>query len=339
MSLEHSWKLNREKHISFLKRCLDSLPHSTGSLDTIRLTVAFFAISGLELLDALDTVLKEKDKSDIIKWIYAQQITRENGPGAYGFRVAAANGRDNGYDYGHIAMTYSSLATLVVLGDDLSQVDRESITSRLKELQLENGSFAAVLGSENDIRFVYCACVICHLLNDWSAIDVERATSFISSSLTYEGAFGQGPGCEAHGGSTYCAVASLVLMNTVNKVLDDKSVKRVIRWCLMKQVGGFQGRPNKDADTCYSFWIGATLKLLDAYQFVNIQDNIDFVLATEHHRVGGLAKHPDNFPDFLHTFLGLSGLALIEQSSQLIAVDAALNVSQRSSSRLMAKNN
>ena len=33
--------------------------------------------------------------------------------------------------------------------------------------------------------------------------------------------------------------------------------------------GGFQGRCNKDADTCYSFWIGGTLDMLGAFDMVD----------------------------------------------------------------------
>ena len=32
-----------------------------------------------------------------------------------------------------------------------------------------------------------------------------------------------------------------------------------MRWLLNRQCPGFQGRPNKDPDTCYSFWVGASL--------------------------------------------------------------------------------
>ena len=39
-------------------------------------------------------------------------------------------------DSGHLAMTYTALATLVILGDNLSRVDRVSITTGLKEMQI-----------------------------------------------------------------------------------------------------------------------------------------------------------------------------------------------------------
>lgn len=38
--------------------------------------------------------------------------------------------------------------------------------------------------------------------------------------------------------------------------------ERLVRWLVERQSGGgLQGRPNKPPDTCYTFWIGATLKV------------------------------------------------------------------------------
>jgi len=37
-----------------------------------RMTIAFFAISGLDMLNALETI--DADKANIIEWIYAFQI-------------------------------------------------------------------------------------------------------------------------------------------------------------------------------------------------------------------------------------------------------------------------
>lgn len=43
------------------------------------------------------------------------------------------------YNYSHIAMTYTALATLITLGDDLSKVNKPAIVKSLKELQLDKG--------------------------------------------------------------------------------------------------------------------------------------------------------------------------------------------------------
>jgi len=51
---------------------LQVLPGRYASLDTNRMTMAFFGISGLDLLSALDDV--RIPRQDMIEWIYALQI-------------------------------------------------------------------------------------------------------------------------------------------------------------------------------------------------------------------------------------------------------------------------
>lgn len=36
--------------------------------------------------------------------------------------------------------------------------------------------------SENDMRFVYCACCISYMLQDWSGIDIEKTFNYINNS-------------------------------------------------------------------------------------------------------------------------------------------------------------
>ena len=46
------------------------------------------------------------------------------------------------------------------------------------------GSFSCVPeGSETDMRFVYCACCVSYMLNDWSGMDREKTISYIINSL------------------------------------------------------------------------------------------------------------------------------------------------------------
>lgn len=48
----------------------------------------------------------------------------------------------------------------------------------------------------------------------------------------------QAPQLESHGGSTYCAVASLQLLGVQDAVLDRD---RLLRWCVNRQAKGFHG--------------------------------------------------------------------------------------------------
>jgi len=43
------------------------------------------------------------------------------------------------YDSGHIAMTYTALLSLVILGDDLSRVNKSAVIAGLRQLQLVDG--------------------------------------------------------------------------------------------------------------------------------------------------------------------------------------------------------
>ncbi|CAH1796387.1 unnamed protein product [Owenia fusiformis] len=344
MADENSEKFLREKHIKFFCRCLQVLPDRYASLDTSRMTVAFFGLSGLDLLNGLDAI--EKDKENIIDWIYSLQVLpdeNESNLDLCGFRGSSTigdpyspNARTQAsipYDSGHIAMTYTAIASLLILGDDLSRVNKKAVLTGLKKLQLEDGSFQPTPeGSENDMRFVYCACCISYMLNDCSGVNFEKAIDYIRKSLSYEGAFGQGPGGEAHGGSTFCAVASLVLMDKLD-VLSPREVENLKRWCILRQQSGFQGRPNKPVDTCYSFWVGATLKLLGCYSWVDCKLNRTFVLGTQGTVTGGFAKWPDNSPDALHAYFGVCGLSLMEEES-IQAMHAALNISQSAADHL-----
>ena len=92
---------------------------------------------------------------------------------------------------------------------------------------------------------------------------------------------------------------------------------------------GFCGRPNKPSDTCYTFWVGATLKLLRPFEEVEdfIAGSTSFVLETQDSVIGGLSKWVDNTPDPLHTYLGLGGLALAGYEG-LADFDPALNVTK-----------
>ena len=63
-------------------------------------------------------------------------------------------------------------------------------------------------------------------------------------------------------GSTYCCIAALSMLGALPVENRDDTV----RWLASRQInsddrnhGGFNGRVNKPADTCYSFWVGGAM--------------------------------------------------------------------------------
>ncbi|KAG9487925.1 hypothetical protein GDO78_007626 [Eleutherodactylus coqui] len=247
------------------------------------------------MLDSLHVV----NKAEIIEWLYSLQVLptedKSNldrcgfrGSSCLGlpFNPSKGHGIYHPYDSGHIAMTYTALSSLLILGDDLGLVNKEACLAGLRALQLPDGRYS------------------------------------------YENALGQGAGLEAHGGSTFCGIASLCLMGKLEDVFSEKELNRIRRWCILRQQNGFHGRPNKPVDTCYSFWVGATLTLLDIFKYTNFERNRNFILSTQDRLVGGFAKWPDSHPDALHAYFGICGLSLMGESG-INEVHPALNVSLR----------
>jgi geranylgeranyl transferase type-1 subunit beta len=232
-------------------------------------------------------------------------------------------------------MTYTALAILLMCGDDFSRVNKKSIIKAISNLQKSNGSFSCLYGdSESDMRFVYCAAAICYMLNDFSGIDIDKAVKYILSSQSYDSAIGQGPGNESHGGSTYCAVAALELMGRLHEL---PRKDKLIKWCIERQISGFQGRINKPADTCYSFWIGATLGIfgkVDLIEFTNLKG---FILSCEQFH-GGFSKSEDVYADVLHTYMSLCGLSIIGEPN-LKKIHYALGFSQDAVNHLKKNSN
>lgn len=261
------------------------------------------------------------------------------------------------YDHSHLAMTYVALCTLAALGDDLSRVNKAAILQTLHSLQKDDGSFVAISSNycnddpesarqaaaekeddDCDLRFMYTAIVIWYLLADrdgaesHQVINIESATSYILSCISYDGALGLTPGREGHGGSTFCGIASLYLMGVLDEVMAREELRGwkedLIHWCVTRQYplpkrkgddngycyedndpAGMQGRPNKLEDTCYSYWIGGTLHLLSESHLLDGWALRDYVLTCQS-PYGGFGKVVGAMPDLLHSFYSLAWLAL-----------------------------
>ncbi|CAM9212397.1 unnamed protein product [Discosporangium mesarthrocarpum] len=175
-----------------------------------------------------------------------------------------------------------------------------------------------------DLRFTYCACAVSSMLGDWSGVNRSTTVGYILNCFGFDGGCGLVPGGESHGGSTYCAVASLALMGELPNISEER------REGLDE---GFQGRPNKDSDTCHSFWVGATLSILGELSLVDIPRVRSFHLACQDTILGGFSKMPHSLPDLIHSFYSLCWLGIAEESG-LEPVDCVHGVSQRTAAAL-----
>jgi geranylgeranyl transferase type-1 subunit beta len=116
-----------------------------------------------------------------------------------GYKFGEKSRKVNKHHCANIIVTFYCMCALKTLGDDFSRINKKALLTAIKALQQKDGSF---YGSPQeltpDMRFSYCAIAVCAFLNDFSVIDIEKATQWILSCQTYEGGFGQEPGTEAH---------------------------------------------------------------------------------------------------------------------------------------------
>lgn len=137
--------------------------------------LAYFIISALDLLDALNTVSTQHERRDYVNWIYRCQHP-DGGfrmwPGTdFGERATRENAQ---WDPANIPATYFALAALLILDDDFQRLKRTQCLLWLQKMQRKDGSFGETLVNGTieggrDPRFGYCATGIRHILRGDSA--------------------------------------------------------------------------------------------------------------------------------------------------------------------------
>jgi geranylgeranyl transferase type-1 subunit beta len=160
------------------------------------MSLAFFIISALDLLGALETSITAEDKAGYIDWIYRCQLPDGGFRGSPGTDFGHLAGVENAvWDPANISATYFALFMLLILRDDLKRVKRIDCLKWLTKLQRSDGSFGQTLGPDDsveggfDTRFGYLAMAVRWTLRNLSGygtedppdVDAERLAQCISN--------------------------------------------------------------------------------------------------------------------------------------------------------------
>ena len=151
---------------------------------------------------------------------------------------------------------------------DLSQLPTEEIANFIASLQQEDGSFVGDQWGEVDTRFSYCALSALSLLSKMDRINVPKAVEYIASCQNLDGGFGSMRGAESHAGQVFCCVGALSIAKSLHVIRHPD----LLGWWLAERQcdsGGLNGRPEKQADVCYSWWILSVLSILGRMDWIN----------------------------------------------------------------------
>lgn len=258
----------------------------------------------------------ESHRKPIVDWVFD---CYDPAQGGFGGNV--------GHD-AHLLYTLSALQILAMADRlDDPRLDREAVVGFVASLQQSDGSFAGDEWGEVDTRFSYCALSALSILgalpdddtrtcadassssNEKPTIDVQKAALYVSSCRNFDGGFGSVPGAESHAGQIFCCVGALSIARSLHLLDCD-----LLCWWLAERQcdsGGLNGRPEKQADVCYSWWILSALSILGRTDWINSDKLAAFILRCQDDDDGGIADRPNDMPDVFHTFFGIAGLSLL----------------------------
>lgn len=306
-----------EKHVSYitsLAKKLDSPKSYEGAVtEHLRMSGVYWSIAALSLLRLPSEVDSDMSLNTlIVDWVFScyDEVT-----GGFG-----GNTRHDA----HLLYTLSAIQILAMADmlDD-ERLDKIKVGSFIANLQQDDGSFAGDEWGEIDTRFSYCALSGLSLLGllqydqpteegNPCRIDIEKAAKYVASCRNFDGGFGCVPGAESHAGQVFTCIGALSIAKHLH-LLGSDSTDLLSWWLSERQCdsGGLNGRPEKQADVCYSWWILSSLSILGRVDWINKSKLARFILKCQDNDDGGIADRPDDMPDVFHTFFGISGLSLL----------------------------
>ena len=251
-----------------------------------------------------------------------------------------------GFETDHPALIFNmfSVATLAICGTEEAYklINREAVYRLLLQLKNGDGSFQVSLGGEFDLRSTYSALVLAKLLNIMTPEITENVFEFVKKCYNPDGGFAPVPHCESHAGYVHCGIGILYILGR----LQDLDLYKCVRFIAMRQdafSGGFNGRPNKLVDSCYSWWLGTASRILADHfniePFWNVEAMSRYIIQCCQLSSGGFCDSPPSFADTFHTCFALSGLCMVGSgeiiNEDLCELDVLLPVPKQKMEKLI----
>lgn len=283
-----------EKHAEYIQRVsADRTSLEYVLTDYMRMSGVYWGVTSMALLGKLE----EMEKEELVNWVVSCQ------------HPCGGFGGSEDHDP-HMLYTLSAVQILAVF-DSLERIDGDAACRYVAGLQrTEDGSFAGDEWGEIDTRFSYCGLALLAIFGRLDLVDVSLAAKFVDSCKNFDGGYGAVPGAESHAGQVFCCVGALAIAGEIKLVN-----RKLLGWWLAERQcdsGGLNGRPEKQADVCYSWWILSSLCMLGCRHWIDTDKLTSFILDCQDPDGGGIADRPGNVSDVFHTFFGIGGLSLLK---------------------------
>ena len=293
-------------YIAGLASKLDAPTSYEGAVtEHLRMSGVYWSLTAL-------SILKSPEQVDALMGV---TVPKDNRPSLVDWTMSCYDARTGGFggNVGHDAHLLYTLSAIQILAlaDEIHKVDKDAVTKFVSSLQQPDGSFAGDEWGEIDTRFTYCALSTLSLLGRLDVVNVDKAAQYILQCRNLDGGFGCVVGAESHAGQVFCCIGALAIARSLHLLGDGADL---LGWWLAERQcdsGGLNGRPEKQADVCYSWWILSALSILGRVSWINGEKLATFILKCQDDDDGGIADRPDDMADVFHTFFGIAGLSLL----------------------------
>lgn len=315
----------------------------------------YFALLLLALLapdDDAASAFAGVDRAGTLHWLRRLQRASDGSFGETVVDGAVAGGKDMRYSYLAAAVRWMLRGESLPDShpDFVPDIDVPALVAHIRRGQTYDGGFAESAAHESHAGYGYCAVAALALLDRAQRLggDDSAAMRMVEAGVPDRGKFvawlasrqfaweeeddggeedGEDKDEEEDPETANFRLADLALANDAAGAVP--------------QFIGFNGRCNKVADTCYTWWALGSLDVLfpassssatpsaAAADPAALQAQRRFLLEKTQHLIGGFGKYPGAPPDVGHACLGLAALAMMGDPG-LKKLDASMCVSEES---------
>ena len=287
----------------------------------------------------LDDDLQRINKAGIAAWVKGLQ--RLNG--GFGENLLSLPGMDREHDNipgmadgrEDMRMCYCAAGVAYILGPKYSCLDAAKLRKFVSSAQSYEGGLGQGWEMEGHSGLNFCGIACLELLRRCE--EQERGLGLASLSLDPE----QGHPVFSDLDLQECVKYMLARQTTWVDELDDEdedeeattngvpdasepaTVRTPPPGSDETPIAGFNGRPNKMANTCYCYWNLGALAIFNSpgappthpvglTHLAHTASTRKYLLDTTQHQIGGFSKAPGEHPDLMHSYLALAALSVID---------------------------
>lgn len=183
----------------------------------------------------------------------------------------------------------------------------------IKQCQNSDGGFAAALRHDSHILHTLSAIQVLVIFDKCNQeyLNIDKCVGYIKSLQQPDGSFFGDKWGEVDTRFSFCALATLTLLNRMDAINVDKAADFVMS-CNNQIDGGFGSKPGSESHAAYVYCCVGSLALTNRLHLID-SDQLGCWLSERQLPSGGLNGRPEKLPDLCYSWWCLSSMKMINR--------------------------